>query len=1088
MKYNYINNLRLIVVSVLFMLSGCVKEVIPSTGERVPLTEFELEFQAEGSQIITRLGQEINVENAVTNLYVLLFNKDGVQVHSKRYSVSNTTTVPDGYEDVINSYSIKQNESDGLSKGVIPRFFDNFDNTDALGAGMTFYAIANYSNRLANKINERTTASELESLTYNFTMDGNVDRSSFLMVAKYTNASLTVDENNNIGRIGVNLHLRRVDAKITFNVSVDIPEADPGSISFTNMTYRVHNVPNTTYLFEKEKESSSTTNNWDAAAQSSDGYSCMLDDNYQTFDDEYSDGTIGGFFSFYLRENRPVVTNPITDENKGDFSTLYAMREAWDGTKNGPVHGRNFKYAPKNATFVEINGVLSYTRTSGGGTDRVYGRVTYIVHLGETGNDPNNEIFVNNYDVRRNVRYIYNMKITGINSFVVEVGQEGKEVRPGAEGNIVITDDKLITLDAHYGRFLLILNRQTLTDDASWNTFSPLNSTINDGRTAYNPDSGLIDAPFDYKWVLFAVNKDFRQDDDMTKMVKYPGVQAYDGGVSFFDESGNVLPPEILEERIASDYGNNFDNGLTFKEQLLAGYYPDNYYADKTAQLSDHACLMDVNQLVKYLVKEAKNPNSSIFVNNEVAITGFCDEYTYIYNPAEENYIHPGFSIREEFPNNSSEQKRRLALWKTYVDTDDRVMSITPVATTSYSQDGNTSLTNSFITISQNSIKTIYNPEKVETAWGLEVKNETGKLTWEVNRASERLQTGSRDNTLADGRTNFLNFLVQNNGEGQYRWTDAMTTDVEIESAEGLNDDYRNAFYACLTRNRDLNGNNFIDADEIFWYLAARDQLTGLWIGQYALEDNAWLYTDDMYSDTEVSRNHFISSSYSGTGDDYNKRFWILWAEEGSSFGHLRQSGDDKTNPPTYDYRCVRNLGIDIADQAAPTHFATITSLNNNDGSYPYYTINVDAINSRSLRSSPDEVSLPYDNERSPNNRPYLSGFDVMQSNYGNQTYLYDIRNSIQNNLDPCPQGWRVPTQREFTIMTSFVNNNTVGFSLYFPTTSGGIAIATSFSFAGKGEFDSSRDMFYYDRNLRLKAENENPMVSIRCVRDHTGN
>lgn len=1079
------NILTAAALSVLTLIqTGCVKETMSGTSGvgRVPLSEFELGFQAEQAQLITRTGQNTEVENNVENLYVLLFDQEGKIVRSRKYSVSNTTNVPEGYDDVINSYSIRQDENDGLSKGVIPRFFEGFIETERLGQDMTFYAVANYPERLAEQLDSVDDAAELESMTFSFPEEGNVERSSFLMVARHTGISLSV-ENGTVGRIGVNLLLRRVDAKITFRLSVEIPEADPGSTSFTGMTYRVHNVPDITYLFEKDRDASSLKNQWDAAAQNPEkGYSCMLNDNYQTFDEENPDGS-GGTFSFYLRENRPVVTNPITKSEKGDFSTLYAMREAWDGTKESSVHGRNFIYAPEKSTFVEINGVLNYTRTSSdGNTDRVYGKVTYLVHLGETGSDPDNENFVNNYDVRRNVRYIYNMRITGINSFVVEVGQSGTEVRPGAEGNIVITDDRLISLDAHYGRFLLILNRQTLTDDAAWNTFSPIHNTLNGGRTAYDPESGLINAPYDYKWVLFAVNKNFGQD-NKTKMVKYPGVQAYDGGVSFFDENGNPRSDADLKKLIADDTGNRFEGGHTFKDMLEQRVYPDNYYATRTGQLSEHACLMDVNQLVKYLVQEAKNPDSELFdQDGEVAITGFCDEYTYIYNPAEENYIHPGFSIREEFSGNTEEQRKRLALWKKYVDAGDRVMSITPLATTSYSPDGNTSLTNSFVTISQNSIKTIYNPDRVETAWGLEIKNETGRLGWEVPNADRRLQTGKRPNTISDGRTNFLNFLVRDDGKGEYRWTDAMTTELEIESADGLNDDYRNAFYACITRNRDLNGNNLIDADEIFWYLAARDQLSGLWIGQFALENNAWLYTEDMYSDTEVKRNHFITSSYSGNGDTYNKRFWILWAEEGSSFGHLRQSGDDKTEPAVYDYRCVRNLGIDIADQQAPTHYATISE-KNNSGDYPYYTIDVGAINSRSLRSSTDEVSLPYDNERSQNNRPYAK-FDVMADNYGGIRKMNDIRNDIQKNLNPCPKGWRIPTQREFAIMTGFKDQNGFNLDTYGV---GGLAIATSFSFAGIGEFESDRDMFYYDGNLRLKDSGENPEITVRCVRDHTG-
>lgn len=111
-----------------------------------------------------------------------------------------------------------------------------------------------------------------------------------------------------------------------------------------------------------------------------------------------------------------------------------------------------------------------------------------------------------------------------------------------------------------------------------------------------------------------------------------------------------------------------------------------------------------------------------------MTVTAFCDEYTYIYDPRMEDYVHPGKSVTKMSPT-TEDKERRLLLWKDYVDAGNRVMNITPMATTEYSPDGNTSLTNSYITISQNSIKTIYNPDNTDTAWGLETTNETGKLT-----------------------------------------------------------------------------------------------------------------------------------------------------------------------------------------------------------------------------------------------------------------------------------------------------------------------------------------------------------------------
>ena len=1090
MKHFITDNIILVLFALL-AAAGCTREELAPApaGDFVAPSEFEIGWEyGDVVNIDTRTEQSVTVENRVTNLYVLLAAANGKIIHRKSYWVTRDSQIPDGYDNIITAYSEKTSADGEASRGTIPEFFtEDNNNTDfnmspySDRGPFIFYAVANYSDAVSQELESVNTDADLEALTSRFTTEGNVNRTRFLMTAKESGINLNIDDEGKIERVGVNLDLKRVDAKIKFNLTVDIEEAVDGTVLFDNMAYRVHRVPDVTFLFPKEK-GEGDGQEWDAAAieeaePSGSGYSCMLDDNYQTFDTTRVDG---GTFAFYLRENRPNPKKRITPEEQGDWFTLYAMREAWPGGEENPVddvsnrvpvHGRQFTYAPENATFVEISGDLSYTRTTAGGeSEEVFGSVTYIVHLGETGNAPNDEEAVNNYDVRRNVSYIYNMRITGINNFVVEV-TEGEERRPGAEGDITVSSNRQVTMDAHYGRVLLELDRTSIEQGASWSVRTPI------GEVRYNVDTGLINAPYDYKWVLFAVNADFGVSSD--RMVKFPGVQAYDGGVQFFED----MTDDELKKAIANDRGNHIsyrDTTYTFKD-YIESHDLDNYWYDYRRDLTEHACLLDVNQLVHYLEWSLRNNNQTIFdEDGKVAVTAFCDEYTYIYDPRIEDYIHPGQSVA-----NMGDKDRRLLLWKYYVDADSRVMNITPMATTEYSPDGNTSLTNSYITISQNSIKTIYNPDNTNTAWGLETTNETGKLTHVTSTGIDTdnsLEHGERTNTLSDGRTNFLNFWVEGNdnynAQGKIRWTAAMTVSKDVENGNDLSKDYRNALYACITRNRDLNGNDIIDADEIYWYLAARDQLTGLWIGQGALDDEAWMYNGD-----GTEPNHFVTSSHRNEGGQY----WILWAEEGASLGGLRISGDDKYNDSQgealpYDYRCVRNLGIDIAEEEAPQHFAEISNRFNN-GNLNYYTIDVSVINSRALRSSPDDgINLPFDNERSQNNTPFIS-FDVRTENDRYEMNWIEMRDNINNNINPCPSGWRVPNQREFLIMMSFGNNLRLGTGYYDD-----LAIATSFSFCGVAPFADNRYGFYYDSgNLRLAEGNPSP-IKIRCVRDHTGN
>ena len=76
------------------------------------------------------------------------------------------------------------------------------------------------------------------------------------MVAELGDVHLNPTVNGNsisVERIGANLELRRLDAKITFNIDVRIDGAY--NVSFENPTYKVHRIPNKSYLIERAKSS-----------------------------------------------------------------------------------------------------------------------------------------------------------------------------------------------------------------------------------------------------------------------------------------------------------------------------------------------------------------------------------------------------------------------------------------------------------------------------------------------------------------------------------------------------------------------------------------------------------------------------------------------------------------------------------------------------------------------------------------------------------------------------------------------------------------------------------------------------------------
>ena len=1058
------------------LLSGCARDekLEIRIREGLPVT-VDLRFAVEGEELYsTKAEQSILIENRVRNLYIMQLNSSDSVVARAQYTVGTNGNVV--------SYFEKEEESDGASTGIIPNF------GAVSGTGCRFMAFANINSTLRSELENVDTYVDIQNLIYTMTVAGNIERNFFLMTASHDNIDVDNDPDT---PLGINLVLKRVDAKVTFRVTMNIRDAVEGP-ELTNLRFRVHNVPSSSYLIGRDKPSETVTgteNTWDGDP---DSYAAM--GNYANFDSTLANNK-GGLFSFYMMENRPVPKRMITDEERGDYSSLYAMREAWwdEGDETGqPVLGRKFKYAPDAATLVEITGHLEYTRYNQDSRRNEYvnADVTYLVHLGETGSasDLNDPDRVNNYDVRRNVRYVYNVQILGVNSMVVEV-ESGNDVRPGTEGDLSISTSREVAFDAHYGRTLFQISNLNL-DEASWSAETRINGW---GTTSIK--DGLISFPYDYKWILFAINSEFGGNNDDAHMVKFPGLVAYDGGTDFFvSDGGSLRLEDELRYEIANDRGNRFEfdgQTYTFKELVQNGYegYADNYYRSQT--LSDSACLRDINQLINYLKHHPELFNEQGLVN----ITAFCDEYTYIFDPRRDNYVYQGTPV-SQITSDYSDRQRRLGLWKEYTNSDRRILNIQPMTSTSVSPDGNTTYTSSYITFSQKPIYTVYNTEIANNAWGLETTNETGHLTYKASGVK-----GTLPNTTGNGRQNFLNFFIDDNIQNvtRFDWTEIQNTTTDADDKEGLNSGYRNVIYACITRNRDLNGNNHIDPDELLWYLASIDQLTILFVAQDALNQEQWLYQGD-----GSTRNHIISSSYRNTSIFDDKLMWLLWSEEGASRGDVNGSLTDATPYPSddYDYRCVRNLGIDIARiEEEPQHYAEYRR------SYDYwqrsyiYTIDLSRLNPMAYRNAFDEGDiLPLTDERSETDRPFHT-FQVKDELENDERMSWlEMRDALNNNQNPCPEGWRVPNLREMLVMLSTVNGEHEAYdgnaySLAWPDY---VNIATSFSFNGVSPHytNGERYGFRYDSpNVRLLDKTaaeatyqDGHAVSFRCVRDHTGN
>lgn len=600
--------------------------------------------------------------------------------------------------------------------------------------------------------------------------------------------------------------------------------------------------------------------------------------------------------------------------------------------------------------------------------------VRYIVHLGNPNEKKDGSYDVNNYNTNRNTFYTYNIKIRGVKDIKVEVEQKD-EVRPGYEGDVVDTENKAFVLDSHYDRCLIQLNPNSLPSKNEGDIYWSVNTPFSRGvHTISNAE--VEENLRDYRWIKFAVNAEYGVPEN--KYVKYPGDQNYNDPYPFSGQENNKPSPYYNYS------GEGYSSGYS---DILQKEFD-----------SAKARLFDINQLMVYL-QDLKEKG----INQKITITVFVDENLYFKHPIT-----------------GAESGR--SLWKLTSDKEDRILYLV-ITKPQYSEDGNSSVVKAEYSFRQRTIRTIFNVDHpdLQTAWGLESVMETKRLPSGENYNNQA-------NDTRNGRENCLRWLV---GE---RWTNVVNT-----SGDGyvLKDPFNNVAFACMLRNRDLNGDNIIDDREVRWYLASIDQLTDIYLGEYALDEQSRLYPSNAADRENMVRWHYASSSYNNVKDN---KPWVLWAEEGASKGSY---GDSNTQMDgLYNYRCVRNLGISF-DHPEEVPQDLVQVKDEADG---YVLIDMSFMNPKARRSS-YVTELPNHNEREDVNRPYAKfrvhkdcyGYPVEGIN-GGKVGPHSIPGSSKDDsgykwvnqhnweyyqtADPSPVGYRIPNQREFLIMTSRLKDN----------------------------------------------------------------
>lgn len=922
--------------------------------------------------------------------------------------------------------------------------------------------------------------------------------SSDQMLITGWNNNVVFDTSGNVSTIGSDypgdndavVKIKRSMAHVTFQIDAE-PEGAKGT--FTPTSYKVYNVPVESFLSNMDNTLTPVDE------ENTDGevveFKNFATTNIPTASEDYYT------FDFYMPENIYNEKNGITD---------YQDRDKWTGSAGSLPENKIWSNAPQTSTFVVISGTYSGNAMVDNKNESVTGNVSYTIHLGDFSASGSK----GNFSVERNVSYTYNVSVLGVDNIIVEASTDKTENQPGAEGQIYDNTTTVYSynLDAHYEQVFLEYNLSNIAASIT----SSLGGDLSDDALDEAIANQLI-------LVIQSEAMDHTADGVVNKRGSLKPYQLYADAVRAGKD------PETAKSDILDGAGSNgvptkgFDykwiefwpqTGSDIAEYPGTPTWSQSYIAGVTtpASTTDADKLMDVYDVVVAMGKAVKaiykgesistgSTNSDgIIISSEsdgsyvARFTAFVNEYYY--------YTHP---LTGE----------PLTTWSVITNKIAREMII--AMSTDVSTDGNSSYSNIYSYISQLSMQTFYNSRVTSlNAFGIETYNET-PLSFGFGEPIPKTNTtllNQLDDT--DGRSNQIRLLSGTpSRNGQYGgwstyvdaknngWTASVSTD---HTSHKLSEDAyakQYAYSACMSRNRDLNGNGVIDDNEVRWYLASLNEYIRMGIGSGAISSAAQLYIgykSAMVKGTSVADINGYPSAYVDDGSLFYTSSnpttkGCYWAVERGSYGAMNEYGRGYYNSnATLPIRCIRVLPA-IYDSGTESQDATAVY---GVQSAPTYEKKTDSKSGLTvlqfenrlvddLYRARTNTSLSIHNEDGAANSFYRGIFvasDYLGSNNNPTAYnLSSIIGYYGTMTNPCynhseggySSGWRVPNLVELSAMNA-----------------AGLLDANTYSVACCTQFSNSnvRYGFAYNSSGVIYCPGENgtsdlnTSFKIKCVRD----
>ena len=1027
--------------------------------------------------------------NKINNLWVGIYNvATGKCTYNKLFSESELETPATTHVGVKLQIETKSGRSYIVA---VANVNDNYGITDNEELREAVGFETNHGGSLSALLNESDTWEKYNSISFMLTDPSSIDfsaSSNLAMSGSYyesegssiSDPASWYDEEGNPMSVYIpaskestttlpgNIHLRRMISYVKFNI------AAAEHVIVEPVSWQVHNTPIITYLQEREGNAADVSTYFGER----EGYSSNHGTSNLSYDftpvgnltSAIGETTaIGGIatgrsFDFYqfenkqkaveyepLAENDYIGVNPdadsfyadrerewkndLTDSNGESYQENTSLYKSLSKTAESPLPGNPGTNTGNFASYVTFRLKVTYWMVPaegdpGGeepvaegtsGAVRREGYANYTVHLGYIEGDTEVKRAAD-FNCRRNMKYTYNVKVNSLNNIIVEAFNNG-ENQPGAEGDVTdVQNTGRIEVDAHYATFNIQLSYAE-REDLRWMIEAPYNDMVysyyaddyREGGTKEDEAGKLSEDQF-YKWIRFKPTTD-----------------------------KTVL-------RCYKDSEDESEENIWTLEQL--------------ADPKKYSGIDSNGNLVSY----DENDETQLWY------TVFIDEYVY----------HTGIGDVESDGEDGDRGTVEKG-WRAYVNQAPRIVWIA-CNNRHLSADRESLYLNSKYMISQNSILTYYSADNHtpnHTALGVERENETFglNLAW-----SQKAWSSLSNPNVDNGRYNVWYYLTDgniNNLDG-HDWNSvaavqkvmidgvekdcyssfqrgaintaqlreesknapifmpaSITTGIYTNNNQSNIYDYnpfpnRNALQydvitACMSRNRDENGNGHIDVDEVKWYVPTTGKYARIILGRAVMPQSQRLMNFD-----EVPTYGFKhEDTYNETSSDYNTRFHyassdrkVVWAEEGTSTSDWLVSN---WGVGAWQIRCVRNLGVNMKRVIDTDPVTPAYTYENHIFTLAYYE---DA-----CKRAPQSEALPAHDVQSATNQP-AAAFEVATAdcNSINTTvsgtsltidgsnligYSSSVWETACNNNSICggysqdgdSRGWRVPNQKELVMM-----------------------------------------------------------------------